>query len=794
MIEGSNQRGHSFLARLFAVMLVGVLTLCFGTVAYAEDTEAIASYKPNPEGVVVGGDETSDELLDAYVEQRFAEELPGSDDELKAQAAYEQLSGYELHAYNALKVQIAEVAAGERDYTIFEVPATTIYGPGWTAEDLGLESLDDVNAVGKVVFGDFSDIEFSKIIFALIADMPEELYWFNKTQTSNIVYDGIDGVNKFSFRISGDKVVPTGSIFFRFPVEKGYAAADATYVDKGTAPDIQHVTYNAGTKAKMERVNKALEKAKSIVNEVVDKGSNFYQALDAYRVAICDLVSYDPVAMTVEDKYYYGDPWQLVNVFDGDPSTMVVCEGYAKAFKYLCDLTDFDGKVECLLVDGTMKGGTGEGAHTWNVVRMDDGRNYLVDLTNCDEGTIGAPDLLFLAPISGGDVATKYIFDCGSNGTIEYVYAASTRNVFTVDNLTISEVAYGQTEQVIDIPDQVYTGEAIELSLNLTNNGEPLTEGTDFTAVWSDNVNVGTGKVTVTGIGKYEGKISVEQPFKIIPADIAKAELTEIPVQYVTGDPVEPELELTFNGKTLVKGTDYETTFSNNVEAGTASLTINGKGNFKGSGNTTFTLRELENPFVDVVKEPKETAHYNDILWLANEGISQGWVEKDGTKTFRPNDDVKRGDMAAFLFRLAQKWGAVEADWQPKSYRAFSDVTADTSHAREILWLAESGISTGWTVGGKKEFRPNINVKRGEMAAFMYRLAQGASRKGGASSSKDFFSDVKKSTSFSTEIWWLAGNEVTQGWPVGSKREFRPGNTVKRGDMAAFMHRLDSVK
>ena len=53
----------------------------------------------------------------------------------------------------------------------------------------------------------------------------------------------------------------------------------------------------------------------------------------------------------------YGDPWQLVYVFDGDPSTNVVCEGYAKAFQYLCDLTRFDGDVTCRTVSGTMNGG-----------------------------------------------------------------------------------------------------------------------------------------------------------------------------------------------------------------------------------------------------------------------------------------------------------------------------------------------------------------------------------------------------------------------------------------------------
>ena len=62
---------------------------------------------------------------------------------------------------------------------------------------------------------------------------------------------------------------------------------------------------------------------------------------------------------------------------------MAVCEGYSKAFQYLCDLSSFKDKVECHSVSGVTSG-----PHMWNVVAMEDGYNYLVDVTNCDEGTV----------------------------------------------------------------------------------------------------------------------------------------------------------------------------------------------------------------------------------------------------------------------------------------------------------------------------------------------------------------------------------------------------------------------
>jgi hypothetical protein len=46
-------------------------------------------------------------------------------------------------------------------------------------------------------------------------------------------------------------------------------------------------------------------------------------------------------------------------------------------------------------------------------------------------------------------------------------------------------------------------------------------------------------------------------------------------------------------------------------------------------------------------------------------------------------------------------------------------VSTSTAHSREIWWLAEAGISTGWPDG---TFRPYNTVARADLAAFLHRL------------------------------------------------------------------------
>lgn len=103
-------------------------------------------------------------------------------------------------------------------------------------------------------------------------------------------------------------------------------------------------------------------------------------------------------------------------------------------------------------------------------------------------------------------------------------------------------------------------------------------------------------------------------------------------------------------------------------------------------------VSSTENVFADV---DIYTPHQEDITWLANKGVSQGWIEPDGSRTFRGSQAVKRQDMAAFLYRLAGSPASPENDnkWVRNRY---VDVNESTPHARDIYWLTLEKISTGW--------------------------------------------------------------------------------------------------
>ena len=374
--------------------------------AAAADTEQVFF----SEGGSVTPSQTSagTDLLTAYAQQQL-DALRGkslSGGKLKA-ARRTSLDGMNAAIYNALKPRIAQVAAGEQDSTVYSFTWAELglEKVTWSAQELGVTSCKTEEA-RKKAFARIS-FDFNLVIDALLADCPYDLYWYDKTSSTS--YSGVSwSCSDDSFRITSP-----GYTFY-FPVSQDYAVGQYT-VD---------TSYGAAVSA-------AVENIRSIVSQYAAAAD--YDKLCRYRDRICALTDYNHAA--AGGSAAYGNPWQLIWVFDGDPGTTVVCEGYSKAFQYLCELSTFRSPlVSVYSVSGKMDGG----AHMWNIVTMDNGKNYLADITNYDSGF---GDYLFLVGYAGGSVTDGYQI-ATSWQTIRYVYDSDMFLVFSSAELTLSGNTY----------------------------------------------------------------------------------------------------------------------------------------------------------------------------------------------------------------------------------------------------------------------------------------------------------------------------------------------------------------
>lgn len=214
-----------------------------------------------------------------------------------------------------------------------------------------------------------------------------------------------------------------------------------------------------------------------------------------------------------------------------------------------------------------------------------------------------------------------------------YAYNYAVKNKIPVTTLQISPIA-----------NQTYTGSAIEPEFTVTASGRQLTENVDYETHFKNNTDTGTANVTVVGLGEYSIFAAVAK-FAILQRDMEDDVLVgNILPQTLAGTAAEPAPVLSCGSYVLVKDVDYTVSYANNTEAGQATVTVTGIGNFTGTKTLTF----------EIVDTPKDT----EIA------VTPGDIDGNGEVT-----------MSDYAMVLSAALGATQIT-DPASYRA-ADINGD---------------------------------------------------------------------------------------------------------------------
>ena len=226
----------------------------------------------------------------------------------------------------------------------------------------------------------------------------------------------------------------------------------------------------------------------------------------------------------------------------------------------------------------------------------------------------------------------KDSIDCSSNwGTDGTIYWKARDFKNTTDNTVV----------ISDVADQTYTGSLIAPNVTVTCNDVELVKDTDYTVSYSNNKNVGTATISITGIGDYTGTIT--KNFKIVARGISDTTIGSIPNQTYTGNSISALPVITYNGATLTKGTDYTLTYSNNVNVGTATVTIKGQGNFKGTTSKTFSISARAMSDTSVANVSSQTYTGNSISPLPTITYNNKTLKKDTDYTLSYSNNTNAG-------------------------------------------------------------------------------------------------------------------------------------------------------
>lgn len=306
-----------------------------------------------------------------------------------------------------------------------------------------------------------------------VSDLWKKLYTYASNNHPELLcYEEInpDEPNEDNIHIDGD--------FSQFTVfigvDKSYRGADEFTLDSST----------------LQKVTTAESTAEQVISD--NSGKGIYDTIKAYADWISEHVSYDHSwDSTPDSEITSNSPWSMIAVFDNDPFTNVVCEGYSKAFQYLMDHTQrfVDAGIVSKLVTSTKLVDGNDNGHMWNVVTID-GKNYIVDVTWYDNDSDSYNDSYLL----GGQATV----DADTEGY--HTYDQDTTDFYTQDELRLSDTAYDKSSEK---PATVVTGPAV------TGGGDTSTGGNTSGTSGNSSGNRGTtGGNTSGNSGTTRGNTS----------------------------------------------------------------------------------------------------------------------------------------------------------------------------------------------------------------------------------------------------------------------------------------------
>ncbi len=200
----------------------------------------------------------------------------------------------------------------------------------------------------------------------------------------------------------------------------------------------------------------------------------------------------------------------------------------------------------------------------------------------------------------------------------------------------------------------------------------------------------------------------------------------------------QDDVVLTYNGMTLVEGTDFTVDYVFDTTTSTATVTYTGIGNYDGTLTKTYSLVES---FPDVAKVTDANSWYYDaVYFVAAKGLMTGYDENAGDLAgcFGDTRTMTRAELATILWRYScpdeyaaylaagTYEGTVGTTVLPDG-SPISGIENDSWYTAAANWALSEGVMTGWEVSsGVYEFDPSGAVTFEQMATMMARMFAGS--------------------------------------------------------------------
>lgn len=220
--------------------------------------------------------------------------------------------------------------------------------------------------------------------------------------------------------------------------------------------------------------------------------------------------------------------------------------------------------------------------------------------------------------------------------------------VFTIMGKSLDDIVSWKVDDL----KTTYTGERLypEITELTMVDGRKLTESTtpkisDIIAYdkssYENNLDAGMASITISGRGEYAETADKVLEFAIRPRDLTsncKVDGVKSGGYTYTSQEITPTVTAQcVDLKKALKEADYDISYKDNINVGTASITIDGKGNYTGTYTESFTINAKDLSEAEVVIVPIEDQKYEGLAVTPAPVVNYEFG--DGTYTLIPEKD-----------------------------------------------------------------------------------------------------------------------------------------------------------
>ena len=260
------------------------------------------------------------------------------------------------------------------------------------------------------------------------------------------------------------------------------------------------------------------------------------------------------------------------------------------------------------------------------------------------------------------------------------------------------------------------------------------------------------------------------------------------------GSSVTPQPSVSIGGTHLSSSSDFDLYYADNDSAGTATITIVGKGKYHGTRTFTFEISSpdlSDGKFLDV---DYENGWYADgVSFCSGQGLITGYTDKDGNATgrFGVGDSLTRAQLAVILWRNAQPEAAAAYDDVQASTgndTGMPDVAAGEWYTGAANWAAANGVINGSDDADGRHFNPNSPVTMEQLAVILANYVDAAGAESADLSTLSAFADADSISSWAKgSVAWAKQKGLVNGYDEGDARILRPYEEVARERVATVL-------